>query len=711
MFPVKPNPPIDKKREKEKFVVRKEDQARKVLDALFEHVVYHDMQLRVLWANRAACRSVNLPLEKLVGCHCYEIWSGRSTPCEDCPVIKSMESKMPEVVEKQTPDGRFWRLAGSPVLDDDGEIVAMVELTLDITERVQAEMSLKSALDDREKVVRERTLDLENANERLKEEIEKRKRKDRALRRSELRFRKVFEHSATGIAIVDWDGNYRHCNPAYCALLGFTEEELRGIDYRSLFHPEDREANLLEIGRLRSGEISFFKFENRYVRKDGSTVWAHKVVSVLPDETGTPGSMIALVNDITSEKIAEEQLRELNKRLVERTRVAEQRASEVKRLAWELSEAENRERQRLASVLHDDFQQMLAYLKLKLKSTFENVEFKEDVDILSGIIDECIGTCRNLANDLMPFSSLRNDRRDLGGALSRLARRMEEMYALEVELQVPDGLEIASDTILSMLLRSVREILFNVVKHSGQKSASIRVVPDDDKVLIRIADRGRGCDPSEIKEKQDDDKSFGLSSIEDRFKILGGSMEIESKSGIGFQLSLSVPVKLSQPAKHGTENRFATSARKSNVGMRAPDGSASEERATIRVLVADDHDLMRDGLARLLTEEDGIEVIGMAVNGRQACELAAKLKPDVVLMDINMPVLNGIEATAKIRELSPETKILGLTMYTDAVATQEMLNAGAFECLTKDSPTAVLLKTIRAANSGGNANSAFPDYS
>ena len=700
MFPVKPNPLRDMKMEKEKLLGRKEDQAQKVLDALFEHVVYHDMQLKVLWANRAACRSVNLPLEELVGCHCYEVWSGRSTPCEDCPVIKSMESGKPEVVEKQTPDGRFWRLAGSPVLDDNGEIAAMVELTLDITDRVQAEMSLKKALEEREKIVRERTRDLESANERLKEEIEKRRRKDRALRSSELRFRKVFEHSATGIAIVDWDGNYRHCNPAYCALLGFTEEELRGIDYRSLFHPEDREANLLEIGRLQSGKISFFKFENRYVRKDGSTVWAHKVVSVLPGETGMSGSMIALVNDITSEKVAEEQLRELNKRLVERTRIAEQRASEIKRLAWELSEAEDRERRRLASVLHDDFQQMLAYLKLKLRSTFESVEFKDDLENLSGIIDECIGTCRNLANDLMPFSSLRNDRRDLRGALMHLARRMEEMYGLEVKLQVPDGLEISSDTILSMLLRSVREILFNVVKHSGQKCASLHVDMDNDKIRVQIADRGRGCDRSTIKGKQDGDKSFGLSSIEDRFKILGGSMEIESKPGIGFRLSLFVPGELARPGKNRRRNAAAGFPCESNGGMHAPAGSASKNRAPVRVLVVDDHDLIRDGLTKLLTGEDGIEVVGMAVNGRQACELTARLKPDIVLMDINMPVLNGIEATAKIKKMSPETKILGLTMYADAVANQEMLGAGAFECLTKDSPTEVLLKTIREANSG-----------
>lgn len=131
-----------------------------------------------------------------------------------------------------------------------------------------------------------------------------------ALRESEERFRKVFESAPTGIAITDWEGRFEQCNPAYAALVGRTEEELRRLTFASLVHPDDLERNLAELRRLQAGEATSFEIENRYVRKDGRTVWVHKLVSVLPGERGAPAHVIALVTDITARKEAERALRE-----------------------------------------------------------------------------------------------------------------------------------------------------------------------------------------------------------------------------------------------------------------------------------------------------------------------------------------------------------------------------------------------------------------
>ena len=105
-----------------------------------------------------------------------------------------------------------------------------------------------------------------------------RKEAERHLRESEERFRSIYEHAATGIAITDLDGRFRQCNPAYCATLGYTEEELRRLSFAELVHPEDRAANLMEIRRLVAEELPYFEIENRYVHKCGASVWVHKFI-------------------------------------------------------------------------------------------------------------------------------------------------------------------------------------------------------------------------------------------------------------------------------------------------------------------------------------------------------------------------------------------------------------------------------------------------
>jgi PAS domain S-box-containing protein len=135
------------------------------------------------------------------------------------------------------------------------------------------------------------------------------------MRESEECFRKIFENAATGIAITDWQGRFQRCNPAYTALLGYSESELHQINFASLVHPEDRETNLAHLRCLQAGEVPSFEIENRYVRKDGQPAWVHKFVSVLPDETGKPAYQLALVTDITERKRSVAALRESEEKL------------------------------------------------------------------------------------------------------------------------------------------------------------------------------------------------------------------------------------------------------------------------------------------------------------------------------------------------------------------------------------------------------------
>jgi DNA-binding NarL/FixJ family response regulator len=120
----------------------------------------------------------------------------------------------------------------------------------------------------------------------------------------------------------------------------------------------------------------------------------------------------------------------------------------------------------------------------------------------------------------------------------------------------------------------------------------------------------------------------------------------------------------------------------------------------IRVLVVDDHPVLRSGLAQLLEQADGIALVGTAADGATGVELAVDVSPDVVLMDIEMPGLDGIESTRRIRAARPETQVVVLTSFSDRARIVDALDAGAAGYLLKDAEPEELLRGIEAAAAG-----------
>lgn len=120
----------------------------------------------------------------------------------------------------------------------------------------------------------------------------------------------------------------------------------------------------------------------------------------------------------------------------------------------------------------------------------------------------------------------------------------------------------------------------------------------------------------------------------------------------------------------------------------------------IRILIVDDHEIVREGLETLLGEEQGVEVVGQAGNGLEALSLAATLKPDLVLMDLVMPEMDGIEATRRLRQANSGCQVLVLTSYIDDYRVREAIEAGAIGYVMKDVLKADLLRAIRTAARG-----------
>jgi len=120
----------------------------------------------------------------------------------------------------------------------------------------------------------------------------------------------------------------------------------------------------------------------------------------------------------------------------------------------------------------------------------------------------------------------------------------------------------------------------------------------------------------------------------------------------------------------------------------------------IRILLADDHTLVRQGFRLILSAQSDMEVVGEAGNGRETVEMARLLMPDIVIMDVTMPELNGIEATRRIREISSHIRVLALSVHRDSVYVRQMIRSGAEGYLLKESADTDLLAAVRAVAQG-----------
>jgi len=271
-----------------------------ILSNMSERVVHQDLEMRVLWANKAAAESVDSKPEELIKNHCYEIWHQRSEPCADCPILKSIETGQLHEGEIVFPDGRVWLIKGNPVKDASGKVVSIVEVAEDITER------------------------------KLLEE---------ALELSQNRYALAQRVANIGV----WEWNIRsgeiYWSEQIEPMFGFGHGEFGGTyeAFIECVHPEDH-LYVNDSVKAAVEKDKDYDIEHRIVWPDGTIHWLSEIGDVIHDENGNPIRMIGVVLDITERRQAAADFKRNYDALERFSRLSVERETKMVKLKEEVNE-------------------------------------------------------------------------------------------------------------------------------------------------------------------------------------------------------------------------------------------------------------------------------------------------------------------------------------------------------------------------------------
>ena len=472
-------------------------------------------------------------------------------------------------------------------------------------------------------------------------------------------YRAMIERLQEGAAILSGDGILLYANRRLTEMLQLPAGRLQLSSFRDAVAPTARpEFDQL----LRQSSPGESRGELVLTANDSQVPVA---VALSDLSTGEVPLICMVVTDLSEQKRSQDMI-------AARTIEAEMLTLRLRALTSKLVLAEQRERRRLASELHDYLAQNLIVCRMAIDRMMRSStpEQRTTLGEASTGLSECIAYCRNMVADLSPTVLYEAG---LYAALRWLGNRMAR-HGLHVDLELEESYRPGEDQAV-ILFQAVRELLFNALKHAGVDRARVQARDANGVFSLVVVDAGQGFDPS-VPLAAGSGMGFGLFAVREHLSTMGGRVEIESgPRGTRITLSVSHPVETPCPAPH--------------VGA-----------ARVRVLLVDDHATVRDGLRRILTADPELEIVGEASHGEEAVTLARKLHPDVVLMDVHMPKIDGISATRMLKSELAETRVIGLSMHDSHEFADAMLEAGAAAYLTKDVRAEELLAAVRAIAAG-----------
>lgn len=288
-----------------------------LLNATTEGAILIDATGKVLAVNETQARRLGTSIPELIGRSVYDFASPEVVARKKPILERVLQSGRPVRFEDERA-GYLLDMNVYPVIDAKQGVKAVAIYAEDVTERRKTEQALQASYEDLDRRIHERTVQLQRANERLREEIEVRELTERALRASEERYRTIFFNAPVGIEVIDSEGRFLSVNRAFCEMLGYTEEELTGRSFRDITFPPDLAVSIENFKAVARREISGYELTKRYVRKDGEDITARISVGSLFAQSAEDVSAISVIENITERERISIELQENRRKLLAR---------------------------------------------------------------------------------------------------------------------------------------------------------------------------------------------------------------------------------------------------------------------------------------------------------------------------------------------------------------------------------------------------------
>ena len=412
----------------------------------------------------------------------------------------------------------------APIWGVSGRVHGSAVAIQDITDLRRMQEGLQELNEQLEMRVAERTETLERTIVQLEEEVDRRVEAEGRQREGSRMLEGFFRNTISPLAFMDRDFRFIRVNDAFARIFDREPDELLSRDYFELDPDQETRAIFARVVKTKEAFHAYAKPFFGARESEAESYWNSRITPVL-DDWGEVQFLVFNLEDVTERERAFGELQE--------------RARQLQRLTMELSQAEDRERRRLAQILHDDLQQLLVGARLHVdllakKYTTESAEANDVLDRTRRLVNDAIEKSRNLSHELSPpFLS----QGTLTEALGWLANQMHATYGLSVALDAEADADFRSEALRSFVYKATQEMLFNVIKHAKVPRAKVRLRRRKGSIRLVVADRGAGFDPARIKETS----GFGLFSIRERAALLGGWTRCKSAPGRGCVFVLNIP--------------------------------------------------------------------------------------------------------------------------------------------------------------------------
>jgi two-component system, NarL family, sensor kinase len=495
-------------------------------------------------------------------------------------------------------------------------------------------------------------------------------------------YRVLVETMNEGAATLDQDGTVLYANASFATIVGARLEDIIGTPLQKHFTVPERQRldTLIDAGLQREsrGEVSIAISEGqrRLVRLSLSPVhdFAIRTICVIAtDMTELSGANEAL-------KASEDTLRNLSGRLLR---------------------LQDEERRRISRDLHDVTGQKLALLSMDLSGILKNKEVASCEEV-NRLLLESIGLSNEVNKEIRTLSYLLHppllDELGLSSAVEWFAQGFENRTGIRVAVDIPASfVRLAPDAEVA-LFRIVQESLANVHRYSGSATAFVRARSNAGEVRLEIGDFGRGMTEDSKKSNRASvaPLGVGIQGMQERVRQLSGTLEIVSRPGKGTLVTAILPI-----SSRRAEASESYEEPEIHVVQAEPSEQVAENNGwRKRILIADDHDVLRRGIRTMLESDPDLEVCGEAVDGKDALEKTLAQAPDLVILDINMPIMNGLDVLRQIVRHRPQTKILAFSVHDSKQIVEEILAAGAHSYLSKATAGQHLVHEVRLLLNG-----------